>query len=73
MGVTLVRRLFYFFAALSGVWVASPAWAAEPPPFEWKDGDRVVLIGDALIEGDQEHGIWRRFSRSSPRQGGQLP
>ncbi len=52
-----MRRLVYFLAALSGVGVASPARAAEPPPFAWKDGDRVVLIGDALIEREQEQGM----------------
>ena len=61
MGVTLVRRLVYLLAALSGVWVASPARAAEPPPFAWKDGDRVVLIGDALIEREQEQGMVETF------------
>jgi hypothetical protein len=30
--------------------------AAGPPPFEWKDGDRVVLVGDDLIERDQKYG-----------------
>ena len=34
----------------------NPARAAEPPAFEWKDGDRVVLIGDTLIERDQKYG-----------------
>lgn len=29
---------------------------ADRPPFEWKDGDRVVLIGDTFIERDQSHG-----------------
>ena len=56
-----MRRLVYLLAALSGVWVASPARAAEPPPFEWKDGDRVVLIGDALIEREQEQGMVETF------------
>ena len=32
------------------------ASADEPPRFEWKDGDRVVLIGDTLIERDQTFG-----------------
>ncbi len=30
--------------------------AAEP--FEWKDGDRVVLIGGTLIEREQRYGYW---------------
>jgi lysophospholipase L1-like esterase len=36
--------------------VLAAARSAEPPRFAWKDGDRVVLIGDALIERDQEYG-----------------
>jgi len=31
---------------------------AEPPPFAWKDGDRVVMIGDDLIERDQKYGYF---------------
>ena len=57
MGVTLVRRLVYFLAALPGLWALAPARADERPPFVWKDGDRVVLIGDALIEREQEQGM----------------
>jgi lysophospholipase L1-like esterase len=34
----------------------SLARAADPPPFAFKDGDRVMLIGDALIERDQAYG-----------------
>ena len=30
--------------------------AGEPPKFELKDGDRVVLVGDTLIERDQRYG-----------------
>jgi lysophospholipase L1-like esterase len=33
-----------------------PGADADDPPFEWRDGDRVVLIGDALIEREQEYG-----------------
>jgi lysophospholipase L1-like esterase len=36
--------------------VLPTARSAEPPRFAWKDGDRVVLIGDTLIERDQEYG-----------------
>jgi lysophospholipase L1-like esterase len=61
MGVTLVRRLLYLLTALSGVCLACSARAAEPHPFEWKDGDRVVLIGDALIEREQEQGMVETF------------
>jgi hypothetical protein len=35
----------------------SPTLAAQSPEkFEWRDGDRVVLIGDTLIERDQKYG-----------------
>ena len=35
----------------------SPLFAADAPkPFELKEGDRVVFLGDALIEGEQRHG-----------------
>ena len=30
--------------------------AFEPPKFELKDGDRIVLVGDTLIERDQRYG-----------------
>lgn len=47
---------------LAALWMV-PAAAAQPqgPPqetssFELKDGDRVVLLGNALIEAAQEHG-----------------
>lgn len=35
---------------------ASVALAASAPPFELRSGDRVVLLGDGLIEGEQYHG-----------------
>jgi lysophospholipase L1-like esterase len=46
---------------LLGSWVLAllaPALApaATPPAFEWKDGDRVVMVGDDLIERDQKYG-----------------
>lgn len=34
------------------------AVAAEPPPFELKDGDRVVFLGNTLIEREQKYGYW---------------
>ena len=33
-----------------------PIQADETPPFVWNDGDRVVLIGDTMIERDQKTG-----------------
>jgi hypothetical protein len=38
--------------------MATDAPAAEPVRFEWKDGDRVVLVGDTLIERDQSYGYF---------------
>lgn len=35
---------------------AAPAVAADPP--ELRDGDRVVLLGNTLIEREQRHGYW---------------
>src|SRR5436309_5652231 len=42
------------FAIAAVLVLASPALAA--PPFELRDGDRVVLIGDTLIEREQTYG-----------------
>src|SRR5262249_38122226 len=44
------------FAALSALSPAAPL-ATRPAPFAWKDGDRVVLVGDTLIERDQKYGL----------------
>ena len=33
-----------------------PIRADETPPFTWNDGDRVVLVGDTMIERDQKTG-----------------
>ena len=45
--------LAFFTAA---VVIARPTVAADP--FEFKDGDRVVLLGSTLIEREQEYGFW---------------
>lgn len=50
------RPLSLVLATLAVVPAPHPSRAAEPPRFEWKDGDRVVMIGDALIERDQKYG-----------------
>ena len=34
------------------------AFAADPEPFELRDGDRVVFLGNALIEREQKYGFW---------------
>lgn len=50
----LKRNLFVLvLVALTGLARAHPGFAAE---FKLVDGDRVVLIGDTLIERDQKHG-----------------
>jgi hypothetical protein len=40
--------------------VLSPflTFAADPPPFELRDGDRVVFLGNTLIEREQKYGHW---------------
>ncbi len=35
---------------------ASPVWAADA--FALRDGDRVVLVGNTLIEREQRYGYW---------------
>jgi hypothetical protein len=47
------RMAFVFTALLS---VVAPATAASAPGLELRAGDRVVLIGDALIEREQQAG-----------------
>jgi lysophospholipase L1-like esterase len=43
-------------AALVALALAAPA---EPPkPFEFKDGDRIVWIGNTLVEREQRYGYW---------------
>jgi lysophospholipase L1-like esterase len=56
MGASPVRRRAFLLFLPSILSVLSTARSAEPPRFAWKDGDRVVLIGDTLIERDQEYG-----------------
>jgi lysophospholipase L1-like esterase len=35
--------------------------AEEPAPWSFKNGDRIVLVGDTLIERDQRHGYLETF------------
>src|SRR5262249_39075675 len=49
--LTMIRQLLPLFFLLTPL----PAAAAE---FEFKDGDRVVLIGSTLIEREQRYGYW---------------
>ena len=52
--MTPLRAWVLCVAVLAGV--AAPAAAADP--FEFKDGDRVVLLGSTLIEREQYSGDW---------------
>jgi lysophospholipase L1-like esterase len=49
------RALFAALLCLSGL-AAGPARAADA--FELRDGDRVVLLGNTLIEREQQTGYW---------------
>jgi lysophospholipase L1-like esterase len=49
-------RLYLLIVGLAGVLQLAPAHAAEP--FELKHGDRVVLLGNTLIEREQRDGYW---------------
>jgi GDSL-like Lipase/Acylhydrolase family len=51
-----VRRTFVWFTLALGIFVGAARAADAPRPFMWNDGDRVVLIGDTLIERDQKYG-----------------
>lgn len=46
------------FVLIVVAFAASFAAAADPPKFELKDGDRVVFLGNTLIEREQEYGYW---------------
>jgi lysophospholipase L1-like esterase len=56
MGATLVRPIRLILVLAVIVFFPRPVRSAEPPSFAWRDGDRVVLIGDTFIERDQEYG-----------------
>jgi len=51
---TLARTL------VAGLLLSAAAWpsatAAPPPPWEFRDGDRIVLVGDTFIEREQRYG-----------------
>ena len=49
-------RAFLFLVPI--VFLATAARAAETQPFEFKDGDRVVLLGGAFVERLQTHGYF---------------
>ncbi len=47
-----------FVSALLAVAVAVGAPPAAPKPFELKNGDRVVWLGNTLVEREQRYGYW---------------
>jgi len=55
-GVTPVRRLLLFLPIAALAPPSIPARGETPSRFEWRDGDRVVMVGDTLIERDQKYG-----------------
>lgn len=44
--------------SISLLTVAALSLAAPPPKFELKDGDRIVWIGNTLVEREQRYGYW---------------
>lgn len=53
-----MRHSLIWVVGLLGLACPLAAGAADPPKFEFKDGDRVVLLGDTLIERDQKYGYF---------------
>jgi lysophospholipase L1-like esterase len=49
-------RVAFHLVMLAGVFGAPAARGDEPSRFELNDGDRIVLVGDTLIERDQRYG-----------------
>jgi lysophospholipase L1-like esterase len=43
----------FLSAALTALIIAAP-----PAPFEFKDGDRIVWLGNTLVEREQRYGYW---------------
>ena len=52
--ITLVTLIF----TMASSWMPSLSGAEAVPPFELRDGDRVILLGDTLIEREQYHGYF---------------
>ncbi len=53
----MVKRILVSWVA---VWLVPVgfAWGGPAEPFQLKDGDRVVLVGNTLIEREQRYGYW---------------
>src|SRR5690242_2466039 len=58
MRTTPLPRRSLILLLHSLLFVRHTAQPADSPRFALKDGDRVVLIGDTLIERDQEYGYF---------------
>lgn len=50
------RPLPYLVALVSWLCLSASSQAADQNAFSFKDGDRIVLLGDDLIERNQKHG-----------------
>lgn len=60
------KRLTLFL--LLFVFVASTSVPAAPPTFELKSGDRIIFLGNTMIERAQKFGSWESlFLRSFPK------
>ncbi len=52
-----IRRFLAPLLALAAVLAPRDATAQPTNAFEFRDGDRVVMVGDTLIERERDHGI----------------
>jgi lysophospholipase L1-like esterase len=53
---TPLRAIFPYLIGLSSIMATMAAQGDESPRFVLNDGDRIVLVGDTLIERDQRYG-----------------
>ena len=51
-----MRVFFSCIVGLLSLFALTEAHSDQPPPFDFHDGDRIVLLGDTLIERDQRYG-----------------
>jgi lysophospholipase L1-like esterase len=56
IGSLPVRLILSCIAGLLCLFAPREARSDQPPRFELKDGDRIVLVGDTFIERDQRYG-----------------
>ena len=56
IGSLPVRLILSCIVGLFCLFAPTISQADEPPRFELKDGDRIVLVGDTFIERDQRYG-----------------